>query len=324
MRRFVFQLSVCIIMMVSISGCSLKYTVDDPPAPGFTYQGVDSKPVILKVVDQRESVKYMVGISGLQGINLALENVDDPVEWFSKGLVREFKARGVPMQLAARDSSSPADLTLTIKKYQLINHRASGFSAWESYNVFLGQLTAGTKTCSIPSFFFNSKVPVWSMDEIQKPCVSDPMAVVIKDVASKINQCAFTYRSSDADVQRLAAAATSAVSADTRSACFPLTDLGGSNNPAAMPTLKKFAEHGDSFVHNCAVHAIGTLGARDQFEFLTGRFDYFAGNDKVSPLKAIGDIGNSQAQDYLRKVQRSALYTDENAVRYCTDLYLGR
>jgi len=91
-----------------------------------------------------------------------------------------------------------------------------------------------------------------------------------------------------------------------------------------MATLKKFAGHDDSFVHNCAVSAIGTLGAQDQFEFLTGRFEYFAANDRVTPLKAIGDIGSSKAQDFLRQVQKSSLYNEENGVRYCTDLYLTK
>lgn len=324
MRRSFFQLVVCVSTFLTISGCSLKYAVEDPPAPAFTYQNVDKKPIVMKVLDQRDTVKYMVGISGLQRIELALENVDDPVAWLSKGLVKEFNARGVPLQLAVKDSATPVDLTLTVKKYQLINHRASGFSAWESYNVFLGQVTMGNKSCTIPSFFFNSKIPVWSMDEIQKPCVSDPMAVIVKDVAAKINQCAFNYVASDADVQRLAAAVTSAVTADSKTACFPLTDLGSTNNPAAMPTLKKFAEHDDSFVHNCAVSAIGTLGAQEQFAFLEGRFNYFAANDRVTPLKAIGDIGSSRALDFLRQVQSSKLYNEENGVRYCTDLYLTR
>ena len=318
------QLLVCMIMIMGMSGCSLKYKVDDPPPPGFAYQNVEKKPVVLKVVDQRDSVKYMVGISGLQRVDLSLENVDDPVVWLSKGLVKELNARGVPIQLASKDSAESADLTLTIRKYQLINHRASGFSAWESYNVFLGQLTVGSKSCTIPSFFFNSKIPVWSMDEIQKPCVSDPMSVLVKDVASKINLCAFNYGASDAGVEKLAAAAASAVSADSTKACFPLTDLGGSNNPAAMATLKKYAEHSDSYVHNCAVSALGTLGAQEQFDFLRGRFSGFAGNDKVMPLKAIGDIGSSQAQDFLRQVQGSKLYNDENSVKYCTDVYLTR
>lgn len=323
MNRIMRLSLVCMLMLVTI-GCSLKYTVDDPPAPGFSYQNVDKKPVVMKVVDQRDDVNYMVGISGLQRVDLSLENVANPVGWLANGLVKELNARGVPLTLAARNSTGQADIVLTVRKYQLINHRASGFSAWESYNVFLGTVAMGDKSCTIPSFFFNSKLPVWSMDEIQKPCVSDPMAVVVKDVASKINQCIFNYSVSGSEVQKLAAAAASMVKPASPTACFPLIDLGGTNNPEAMPALKRFAEHGDSFVHNCAVSAIGTLGATEQFPFLIGRFEYFAANDRVMPLKAIGDIGNRQAQEFLRQVQKSDLYTEENGVRYCTELYLSR
>ncbi len=42
------------------------------------------------------------------------------------------------------------------------------------------------------------------------------------------------------------------------------------------------------------------------------------------PLKAIGDIGGSQAVDFLRQMQSSKLYNEENSVRYCTDLYLAK
>jgi len=324
MSSTMVRLFIGMIALLGITGCSLKYTADDPPAPGFVYQNVDRKPITMQVVDQRDSVQYMVGISGLQRVELTLENLNDPVGWIANGLVKEFNARGVPLQLAAKESGAPADLTLTVRKYQLINHRASGFSAWESYNIFLGQVTMGSKNCSIPSFFFNSKIPVWSMDEVQKPCISDPMAVVVKDVASKINQCLFGYGVSNDDLQKLTTAALSTVKADSPTACFPLIDLGGTNNPAAMETLKTFAGHGDSFVHNCAVSAIGTLGAQNEFAFLEGRFNYFAANDRVMPLKAIGDIGSSQAQNFLRQVQAGELYREENGVRYCTDLYLSR
>lgn len=131
MNRIFLTLIAYIVMFISLAGCSLRYMADDPPAPGFVYQNVDRKPITMKVVDQRDSVQYMVGISGLQRVALTLENLNDPVSWIANSLVKEFNARGVPLQLAAKESSAPADLTLTVRKYQLINHRASGFSAWE-------------------------------------------------------------------------------------------------------------------------------------------------------------------------------------------------
>ena len=312
------------IMALGVSGCSLKYTVDEPPAAGVRYQQVKVQPLTLRMVDQRSDVHFMVGISGLERVSLSLTNLDDPVAWLGQALVRELNGRGVPVRLAVGGSAAPADITFTVKRFQLINHRASGFSAWESYTLLLGQVSMGEKSCLIPSFFFNSKLPVWSMDEVQKPCISDPLAITVKEVASKVNQCLFQYAAGPDELQRLVSAAQSTVKPDSPTACFPLIDLGGSNNPVAMPVLQQFANAGDSFVHNCAVSAIGTLGARDQFAFLDERFEHFAANDRVMPLKAIGDIGDKQALEFLRKVQVSPLYTEEHGVRYCTDLYLSR
>lgn len=324
MKRTIQAVLICLACSLLSTGCSLKYAVDAPPQPGFSYQNVDRKPLVLQVVDQRSDIRYMVGISGLQNIDLTLTNVDNPVAWLAEGVVAELNARGVPVRLARPDSAIAADVILKVKRYQLINHRASGFSAWESYNIFLGQVTMGAKSCTLPSFFFNSKLPVWSMDEVQKPCISDPMAVVVKDIASKINQCVFGYTVSAGEVEKLVSAVRDTVRPDSPTACFPLIDLGGTNNQAAMATLQKFAEHDDSLVHNCAVSAIGTLGAQEQFGFLEDRFEKFAANDRVMPLKAIGDIGDARAQEFLRKVQASKLYTDENGVKYCTDVYLSR
>ena len=79
MKRAALNLMICIGVFISLTGCSLKYTADDPPAPGFVYQNVDRKPITMKVVDQRDSVQYMVGISGLQRVELTLVNLSDPV-----------------------------------------------------------------------------------------------------------------------------------------------------------------------------------------------------------------------------------------------------
>ena len=162
------------------------------------------------------------------------------------------------------------------------------------------------------------------MDEVRKPCLSIPMAVMVKEIASKINRCVFNYSVSDADLQKMATSALENVKPDTDYACFPSIDLGGTNNPSAMNTLHKLADHEDSFVHNCAVAAMGTLGAQDQFDYLAGKFARFSNNDKVVPLKSIGDIGSSQALEFIRNVKEDKLYSDENGVRYCVDLYLAR
>jgi hypothetical protein len=323
MRRHILALFSLVISAGFVSGCSLKYTIDEPTPSHFTYHNVQKKPVVMKVLDQRNDTKFSPGISGLKEVDIVFENVPDPVAWLSTGMEKEFAARGVPMQIVGEKSTAPADVTLTIRKYQVVNHRASGFSAWEAYHLFLGQVTMGDKSCTIPAYFFNSKIPVWSMDEIAKPCLSIPMSIMVKEIVSKINRCIFNYSAGDDEVKKMETLALEKVKPDSDFACFPSIELGGTNNPAAMKTLQKIAENEDSLVHNCAVSAMGALGAQDQFDFLAKKFAQFSNNDKVIPLKSIGDIGSAPALEFIRHVTTEKIYADENGVKYCADLYLS-
>lgn len=321
MRYHTSLLLPILIVAGLISGCSLKYAIDEPKVSGFSYQNVDKKPLVMKVVDQRDDKNFSPGITGLKRVDIVLENVNDPVAWLSTGIEKEFTARGVPLKIAGQDAGQPADMTLTVKKYQVVNHRASGFSAWEAYHLFLGQLTVGNKTCTIPAYFFNSKIPVWSMNEVKEPCLNIPMSLMVKEIVSKINRCAFNYSASDEEVSRMAADALAKVKPETDFACMPSIELGSTNNLLAMKTLEKIAEDEDSFVKTCAVTAMGTLGDQNRFDYLVGKYDQFTNNDKAIPLKAIGDIGTDKALDFVRKVKTDKLYEDENSVKYCVDLY---
>lgn len=324
MRRNLSILLSLVFIAGLTSGCSLKYAIDEPTPSHFTYQNVEKKDVVMKVIDQRDDTKFSPGISALKSVDIVFENVPDPVAWLSRGMEKEFAARGIPMQIVGKDSNAPSDMTLTIRKYQVVNHRASGFSAWEAYHLFLGQVTRGDKSCTIPAYFFNSKIPVWSMDEIGKPCLSMPMSIMVKEIVSKINQCVFNYSTGDEDLKKMEALTLEKIKPETEFACFPSIELGGTNNPAAMKTLQKIAENEDSLVHSCAVSAMGTLGAQAQFDYLADKFVKFSNNDKVIPLKSIGDIGSTQAIDFIRKVKADKLYEDEDGVKYCVDLYLDR
>lgn len=304
-----------------MSGCSLEYTIDAPEVSHFSYQNVDKKPLVMKVVDQRDDKRFSPGISGLKKVDIILENVDDPVAWLSNGIEKEFAVRGVPLKIAAQDAGQTADMTLTVKKYQVVNHRASGFSAWEAYHLFLGQLSVGDKTCIIPAYFFNSKIPVWSMDEVRQPCLNIPMSLMVKEIVSKINRCAFNYAASDEEVGRMAADVLAKVKPDTQFACMPSIELGSTNNPLAMKTLEKIAEDQDSFVKTCAITAMGILGPQNRFDYLVGKYAQFTNNDKVIPLKVIGDIGTDKARDFVRKIKDDKIYNEENGVKYCVDLY---
>lgn len=312
-----------VVLAVLVSGCSLKYTIDQPTVSHFTYQKVDGKPLVMKVVDQRNDKTFFTGVGKLKKIDLIMENVDDPVVWLSAGLEKEFAARGLPVKVVTGNAASQADLTLAVHKYQILNHRASGFSAWESYHLFSGQLTLGDKSCTIPAFFFNTKVPVWSMNEVRDPCLNLPASIIVQEIVSKINRCAFNYVAADEQVNQMAARAL-AVKGDSGAICLPSIELGGTNNPAAATALQKLAENDDSLVKTCAVSALGTLGAHKEDNYFVQKFSQFTNNDKAIPLKSIGDTGTSAAFDFLKQVKTDKLYEDEYSVKYCVDTYLDK
>ena len=227
----------------------------------------------------------------------------------------------VPVKVEYHNADPNADITLTVKKYQILNY-VSFWGLCEFYHIFLGQVSMGDKTCVVPAYFFNSKYIIYTPYEVEKPCISMPMTVVVKDIAAKINRCLFNYSVSDDNVRKMEAAAAKELVPESEYGCFPSMDLGSTNNPLTMKQLQVFASHEDSLVHNCAATAIGLLGQQDQFDYLVMLYNQFTNNDKAMPLKAIGDIGGSKAIQFLKDIRNSDIYSDENSVKYCVDLYL--
>jgi hypothetical protein len=41
-------------------------------------------------------------------------------------------------------------------------------------------------------------------------------------------------------------------------------------------------------------------------------------------LKSIGDVGSSNSLEFLKKIKEDKLYTDEDGVKFCVDLYLAK
>jgi hypothetical protein len=215
---------------------------------------------------------------------------------------------------------------LTIKKYQIISRRVSGFSPWEAYHVFRAEVTGGGQTCDIRAYFFNGKVPMISMHEVEEPCFNMPMSILVKEIASKINHCSLRYTAGDAKVSEIRGRAEKKVRSEDDDAYIPVIELGSTNNPAAMSALVTFSDAKERITRACALSAIGTLGAQNQVEFLKKKYtEYQKGEiDKFMTLKSIGDIGTPEAVDFIKKAKDDPQYGSEFGFKYVVDLYLER
>ena len=314
-------LLIAMVMFV-FTGCGLKYTIKDPVVSTFKYDKGPKQTVVLQVIDQRSVMAFHDKLGGLSHVSIELENIANPVAWLSQSLEKEFAARDVPVQVVYGDVKNPADFVLTVKKFQIVSRRMTGFSPWESYHSFRGEVTSGGKTTELRAYFFNAKMPIMIMHEIEEPCFNMPLSLLVKEIASKINTIALNYSVGNALIMDISDHAAEKAKSNNEDTCFLLYELGGSNNPDAMKSLVTFSDNDDRFIRACALSAMGTLGARDQFDFLQKKYLQYEEIDKYMALKSIGDIGTPQAMDFVRKAKSDPLYDKEMAFKYVVDLYL--
>jgi hypothetical protein len=322
------KIAGALALLILFAGCGLHYTVKEPVISSTSYITDDATQKILTIVDKRTGMdaSFLLGQLGAgaemsKDVIFSLDNIDDPIGFFAKHLERELVSRKIPVKCVV-GKNVEGGLTLIINRYQIANRRAIGFSPWESFHIFSGTIIEGGREKVIKSYFYNGKAPVWSMKEIEEPCFTIPMSIIIKDVASKINQAVFNLRSADEKVRALASEIDAEVSKDNYSGFWKVLELGYTNNPEAIEPLKKFSRMGDEFYRSCGVSSIGTLGAVDQLEFLKARYKDGWYNDRYMAAKAIGDLGTPAAKQVLESIKNDAAYAKEGGLKYCVDLYL--
>jgi hypothetical protein len=329
-RNLLGKILGIVMLAVSVTGCSLSFAVKDPVPSSVKYDNNDIKPIILTIVDKRsgsDSVFLVknLGVGGIasNSLDLNIENMENPVSYFAEHLEREINERGIPIKCVVGKKTN-GRLVLLIDRYQIFNHRATGLSPWEACHIFSGTIMEKQKK-PIKAYFYNGKMPWWDIDEIEKPCFTIPVSIMIKEVASKICSEVFNLRSSDEKIEGLITIINSeTVNAESDPYDRPfwkILELGYTNNPNAMEPLKKYAQDSDPFFSSCALSSMGVLGADDQIEFLLQKYKKGGFNDRYMAAKAIGDIGTQEAIQILRDMKRDPSYTKEPGLKQCLDLY---
>jgi hypothetical protein len=324
---------VCLIVVaVFFAGCAISYTVKEPIPSSIDYGRKDINPVTLTIIDKRTGsdsifLAKVIGIGGSMSdsVSIKIDTMEDPVGFFAHQLETELISRGIPAKCVVGKTATEG-LVLLINKYQIVNVRATGFSPWEACHVFYGTIVMDKQEKAIKTYFYNGKTPVWDMKEVEEPCFTIPVSIIIKDVASKINRAVFNLRASDGKIDELTAQIDAEIGKDKKNPYdrpfWKVLELGYTNNLKATEPLKKYTQDSDEFFKSCALSAIGTLGAEGQLEYLIQQYSGAGGyNDKYMAAKAIGDIGTPAALQVLQDMKKDKAYTSESGLKYCVDLY---
>jgi len=323
------SLIVCSMsFLILLTGCGLNFTIKDPVPSNVIYSSQNMTPSVITIVDQRTGMdlNFLLGqmvpdAKMSETSTIKLVNIEDPIAYFAMHLEKELNSRQIPIKCVVSKSQSDG-LTLVIHRYQIANIQATGFSPWESLHFFSGTLINGSQKTAIKSYFYNGKMPAWSMNEILEPCFNIPISIIIKDVASKINQAAFNLRASDQKVKSLTAEVDAQIARKDYNDFWKVLELGYTNNPGAIDPLKKFAKANDDFLKSCAISSIGTLGGAGEVEFLKNSYAEGWYNDRYMSAKALGDIATPEAIQALTEMKKDSAYKKEGGLKHCVDLYL--
>ncbi len=320
MRRNGVRGSVCAVVLLLFVGCGgLTYTITKPAVSAFKYVGEKPDKITIKIIDKRvgDDTLFMKNTANLANANIALEQLGNPMTFLIENLEAELRARNIQASCVL-SGEEKGDIQITVERFQIINRRISGYSPWESFHVFKGTVTNATGTFPLHAYFFNGKVPVWSMGEIAAPCINTPLSIIIKEIATKVNRLAIGAKSGDDEVGRLAKEIDANMGKEDNGPFWKVFELGATNNPSAMEPLKKYCASKDNFFKACALSAIGQLGPQAQFEFLKNELTSADEISKFMTLKSIGDIEDQQSREFISKQPNSG---NEDGIAICQALY---
>jgi HEAT repeat protein len=305
------------------SGCALQIPIKDPVPSKIAYTATSAAPVTLNFKDQRIGTARTEPAGGRLTTNLSYNDKPfEPVPWLAQHTVSEMKARGLPVSLGNGESGGTDVL---IQRLRVENHRASGFSPLVTFTLLRADVVTPRGTQRIAAFIKRGKVPIMTMGEVVDPTFNDPLHVLTKELAAKLNQQLFGQSISDAQLATLVAKVNENASRDN-DAYIDVYQVGFGNNPKAVPDLVKWASHANEYVRLAAISSLGILKANDQFDFLSKIYQSDKiWQDRAMALKAIGDLGTPAARAYLEGVRSKLVGNADNEAvwtRLVLDLYL--
>ncbi len=303
-----------LFLLLVLQGCGPKtFEVKNPQVSNDTYtlesSANKSNDYSLRFIDNRsdENSKFSYG---RLPINLAIEGTAiEPVVYISKNVLAELNARGIDVSLS---ESSPNDLK--INQFIIRNHRTNGFSPFITFSTFQAELEHNNQKHQIATFVKRGKVPVWSFNEVIEPTLNEPLAIVVKEVAAKLNTVIYKKQISDQQVNALVNHIKQ--NNEDKSTYLKVYELGFGNNPAAIENLVEFTKFDEEYIRLAAISSLGTLQAESQIDYLWSIYNHAKlWQDQAMALKALGDINTEASMAKLKEVKANlAKQKDKTAV----------
>ncbi len=313
--RPLVSVAVAAAVLLGASGCTKTFNVR-PVSPPYAGLEATSQPGAssLGIRDVRGAKEKPLNFGTLKVVT---RGMTDEMGYLAANLANALRAQGISITTTPDGSG---DLVLDVRTFRIRNLRTSGYSPYHSFTTFAADLHHEGKTSRITAYFKGSKTPVWSFNEVERPCYQIPVEAVVREVAAKINAHVFGRRASDERVQALAAAISSRPSDSGSEEYLKVLELGYTNSPAAVGPLVALTERKETLMRAAAVSSLGMLRATEQLPLLERIYAENTHVVKAMALKSIGDLETPESRAFLDRIRQSKDYR-EPTLKEVIDLY---
>ena len=298
------------VIWAVFSACAPSSYVVKPPTPsGIKYETKAAVPKTqLSVIDARR-LDDRTFSSGVLPAALVINDAPiDGYKFLAEHLGAELASRGVPVTTTTTDAGVPR---LHVRTFRMQNHRVNAYSPFVTFTFLSVDLetTRGKQRYGV--FIKRGKVPVWSFDELIEPTLNQPLALAVRELATKIAGTTYGYRASDATVKEL----VGKLATRTENSYLDVYALGFTNNPTAIEPLLKLLDDSDEYVRLAAISSLGTLRATGQVARLKSIYQgQGQWQDRAMAIKAMADIGTAETDAFIEaELKRVSTLTDKDA-----------
>lgn len=292
------KLLTIIGLLTLIQGCAPStYVVKNPTPSAIHFEdSVDSSSKSIAINDARPENEKIFSHGVLKAGLMQEEKEIDPIAYLKTHTQRELEARGLNAAIA-----DAGNIKIDITKLTMRNHRTNAYTPFITLTMLRAKLATESSDERIVVYIKRGKVPVWSFDEIVQPTLNEPLDLLVKEFAAKINMIIYGAKISDSEVNSLVTKIESNPTA--YETYLDVYQLGFGNNKTAIPALVKFTKSDSEYVRLAAISSLGILKAANQLKFLQDiALNSESWQDRSMAIKAIGDIGDPDAIAFLNSM----------------------
>ncbi len=315
-----YTLVVFSLVFLLLQGCAPgAYKIEEPAQSASKYAKKDSKKLKgVYLVDSRIDAEKVFSSGTLKAGLIVGEEPIEPVGFLKKYTERELKSRGLNVSLSQSNG-----LKIDILKFNINNQRSNAYTPFNTFTLLSADINVNNKKHRIAAYIHRGKVPVWGFGEIIEPTFNQPMELVVKEFAAKINNRLYGRHLSSSDVKDMVAKILNTPKDEVN--YLDVYELGFSNNFGAISALKKLAKYRSEYVRMAAISSIGILRDKSQLAFLQGIYNNSTSwHDRAIAIKAIGDLSTPGSHKFLLQAKNKLPNSskEDQWIHQVIDLYL--